>query len=140
VRLLTVIKATPSTYDKDLQEDKEPLFDTVDTLSLLLPIVAGVVRTLRPCPEAMRAALEDGLLATDLADHELVGKAVLAAENAGVGLSDLSLMAYQAISPAFADDLYQALDIEASVEARSVTGGTSRKAVTAQIARARQLL
>ncbi|MCD6302161.1 MAG: argininosuccinate lyase [Anaerolineae bacterium] len=152
VRLLTVIKATPSTYDKDLQEDKEPLFDTVDTLSLLLPIVAGVVRTLRPCPEAMRAALEDGLLATDLADylvkrgipfrqaHELVGKAVLAAENAGVGLSDLSLMAYQAISPAFADDLYQALDIEASVEARSVTGGTSRKAVTAQIARARKFL
>ncbi|MGC9360355.1 MAG: argininosuccinate lyase [Anaerolineae bacterium] len=152
VRLLTVLKGTPSTYDKDLQEDKEPLFDTLDTLSDVLPIVAGVVETLTPCPEAMRAALEDGLLATDLADylvkrgipfrkaHELVGKAILAAENAGLGLSELPLDAYTAISPAFASDLYQVLDVEASVEARRVSGGTARDAVVAQIARARQLL
>jgi argininosuccinate lyase len=152
VQLLTVLKGTPSTYDKDLQEDKEPLFGTIDTLSEVLPIVAGVVGTLQPCPDAMRAALEDGLLATDLADylvkrgiafrkaHELVGRAVLAAENAGLGLSELPIDAYKAISPAFGSDLYQALDAEASVEARSVAGGTARAAVVAQLARARELL
>jgi len=152
MQLLTVLKGTPSTYDKDLQEDKEPLFDTLDTLGEVVPIVAGVVGTLAPCPEAMREALEDGLLATDLADylvkrgiafrkaHELVGRAVLEAENAGLALSELPIDAYEAISPAFGSDLYQALDAEASVEARSVAGGTARAAIVAQIARARELL
>ncbi len=152
MQLLTVLKGTPSTYDKDLQEDKEPLFDTLDTLGEVVPIVAGVVGTLAPCPEAMREALEDGLLATDLADylvkrgiafrkaHELVGRAVLEAENAGLALSELPIDAYEAISPAFGSDLYQALDAEASVEARSVAGGTARAAIVAQFARARELL
>ncbi|MGI6380644.1 MAG: argininosuccinate lyase [Anaerolineae bacterium] len=152
MRLLTVVKGIPSTYDKDLQEDKEPFFDTLDTLAMLLPIVAGVIATLEVRPESMRAALEDGLLATDLADymvkrgipfrqaHALVGRAVRAAEEAEVGLRELPLSLYQEISPVFAEDLYDALDMEASVEARDVTGGTARQAVAAQIARARDLL
>ena len=152
MRLLMVVKGIPSTYDKDLQEDKEPLFDTLDTLTMLLPIVAGVIATLEVRPEAMRAALEDGLLATDLADymvkrgipfrqaHALVGRAVRAAEEAGVGLRTLPLATYQEISTVFGDDLYAALDMEASVEARNVTGGTARQAVAAQIAQARDLL
>ena len=152
MRLLMVVKGIPSTYDKDLQEDKEPLFDTLDTLTMLLPIVAGVIATLEVRPEAMRAALEDGLLATDLADymvkrgipfrqaHALVGRAVRAAEVAGVGLRALPLATYQEISAVFGDDLYAALDMEASVEVRNVTGGTARQAVAAQITQARDLL
>ena len=66
--MLTLLKGLPSAYDKDLQEDKEPLFDAVDTLTLALPVAAGVLETLRIHPERMRAALGDELLATDLAD------------------------------------------------------------------------
>jgi argininosuccinate lyase len=152
VDLLVVVKGLPSTYDKDLQEDKEPLFDTLDTLGMLLPIVAGVVETLAVNAEAMRAALVEGMLATDLADylvkrgvpfreaHRLVGQAVLLSERRGAELSQLSLADYQGISPAFGPDLYAALDFEASVEARAVTGGTALSAVQAQLARARAIL
>jgi argininosuccinate lyase len=151
-RLLVTAKGLPSTYDKDLQEDKEPLFDTLDTIADLLPIVAGVVRTLEVRPEGMRAALDDAMLATDLADylvkrgvpfreaHGLVGRAVRAAEEAGVGLRALPLGAYREISPVFGEDLYGALDFEASVEARDASGGTARSAVEAQLERAREAL
>jgi argininosuccinate lyase len=150
--LLVVSKGLPSTYDKDLQEDKEPLFDTLDTLHLLLPIVTGVLATLEVNGEAMRRALVEPMLATDLADylvrrgvpfreaHHLVGRAVRLSEERGAPLSGLTLEDYRAISPAFGEDLYAALDMEASVEARSVRGGTARAAVEAQIARARELL
>jgi len=147
-RMMVVSKGLPSTYDKDLQEDKEPLFDTLDTLDALLTITAGIVETVQIRAEAMRKGLVDGLLATDLADylvktgvpfreaHELVGRAVLACEQRGIGLRDLPLSEYQEICPAFGPDLYDVLDYEASVEARDVTGGTSRSAVMAQIERA----
>ncbi len=69
VQLLTVLKGLPSTYNKDLQEDKEPLFDTVDTLLLTLPVVAGVIETLHVNKERMAAALDDTMLATDIADE-----------------------------------------------------------------------
>jgi len=151
-RLLVTAKGLPSTYDKDLQEDKEPLFDTLDTVADLLPIAAGVVRTLEVRPERMRAALDDAMLATDLADylvkrgvpfreaHGLVGRAVRAAEEAGVGLRGLALERYRQISPTFGDDLYGTLDLEASVEARDVTGGPARSAVEAQLQRAKDAL
>jgi len=147
-RMMVVSKGLPSTYDKDLQEDKEPLFDTLDTLDALLTITAGIVETVQIRAEAMRKGLVDGLLATDLADylvktgvpfreaHELIGRAVLACEQRGIGLRDLPLSEYQEICPAFGPDLYDVLDYEASVEARDVTGGTSRSAVMAQIERA----
>ena len=152
VSLLVTVKGLPSTYDKDLQEDKEPLFDTLDTLGMILPIVAGVIETLEVRAERMRAALVEGLLATDLADylvkrgvpfreaHGLVGRAVLLCEERGIPLSQLPLEDYQALSPAFGADLYAALDFEAAVEARSVTGGTALVAVRAQLEKAKTKL
>ena len=95
VSLLTALKGLPAAYNKDLQEDKEPLFDSVDTLLIALPVAAGVLETLAIRPERMAAALGDELLATDLADylvrrgvpfrqsHELAGQAVKAQRGAG---------------------------------------------------------
>jgi argininosuccinate lyase len=144
--LLATLKALPSTYDKDLQEDKEPLFDTSDTLALALPITQGVLETLTIHPERMRAALGDELLATDLADalvrvevpfresHHLVGRAVRRAEELGCRLRDLSLVDLQAISPRFTAEMAGVWDFERSVEQRQASGGTARAAVEAQIA------
>lgn len=152
VRLLVTLKGIPSAYNKDLQEDKEALFDTVETMAMALPVAAGVVRTLRVNGEAMAAALDDGLLATDLADylvrkgvpfrrsHTLVGGCVRRAEELGVPLSQLPLREYQAIAPEFDADLYQVFDFRHSIERRNVLGGTATPAVLAQIARAKALL
>lgn len=152
VRMLVVAKGIPSTYDKDLQEDKEPLFDTLDTLAMVLPIAAGVIETLQVNEEAMRAALDDGMLATDLADylarkgvpfreaHDLVGQAVLLSEKRGVKLRELDHVDFKGISSTFGSNLFDVLDFEASVEARSVTGGTALAAVRAQLEEARAIL
>jgi argininosuccinate lyase len=152
VALLTVLKGLPSTYNKDLQEDKEPLFDALDTLKLALPVAAGVVRTLKINAQAMAAALDDAMLATDLADylvrrgvpfrrsHELVGCAVRRAETLGLPLRELPLAEFQAISDAFDDDLYAVFDHRRSVEARNSYGGTATAAVCQQIERARAVL
>ena len=100
--LLVLLKGLPSTYDKDLQEDKEPAFDTFDTLQLVMPVLAGLVRSLEVRPQAMAARLLPGLLATDMADelvrcgvpfreaHGLVGALVKRAEALGVALTDVS--------------------------------------------------
>jgi argininosuccinate lyase len=150
--LLTVLKGLPSSYDKDLQEDKEALFDVIDTLKLELPIAARVIRTLTANADRMAKALDDGLLATDLADylvrkgvpfresHSLVGQAVRQAEELGVSLKELGLTEYQAIHPAFTEDVYEVLDFQRSVEARDTEGGTAPKAVRAQIERAKTVL
>ena len=152
VTLLVVNKGLPSTYDKDLQEDKEPLFDTLDTLAMVLPVTAGVIETIEIREAQMRAALVEGLLATDLADylvkrdvpfreaHHLVGRAVLLTEQRGVPLSGLTIDDYRSISPHFDQDLYRALDMEASVEARNARGGTALAAVQTQLAQAKALL
>ncbi len=151
-RLLVTVKGLPSTYDKDLQEDKEPLLDTLDTLGMLLPIVAGVVASLQVNGGAMHRALGEGLLATDLADylvkrgvpfreaHRLVGQAVLLGEQRGVPLSGLSYADYQHLSPAFGPDLFDVLDFESSVEARTVAGGTALDAVRTQLQQAKTIL
>jgi argininosuccinate lyase len=141
VTILTLLKGLPSAYDKDLQEDKEPLFDAVDTLSVALPVAQGVLDTLTIRPERMRAGLGDELLATDLADllvrrgesHGLVGRAVRRAEELGCALRDLSPGELARISPAFAPDIAEVWDFERSVEQRTVVGGTARSAVMAQI-------
>ena len=160
VALLTTLKGLPTTYNKDLQEDKEPLFDALDTLKLALPVAAGVVRTLKVNAETMAAALDDAMLATDLADylvrrgvpfrqsHELVGRAVRRAEALGVPLHELPLAEFQAItsatlstsSEAFESDLYAVFDHRRSVEARDSYGGTATAAVRQQIERARSVL
>lgn len=143
--IFALVKGLPSTYDKDLQEDKEPLFDAVDTLQLALPVARGVLETLTIRPERMAAALGDELLATDLADalvragvpfrqsHHLVGQAVRLAEERGCTLRDLPLADLQAISPHFTAAVAAVWDFERSVEQRNVVGGTSRQAVIAQI-------
>ena len=149
---LAVLKGLPSGYNKDLQEDKEALFDTIDTLALELPIAAGVIRTLKPRPDRMLGALTDATLATDLADylvqkgvpfretHHLVGRVVGRAHALGVSLTELELKEYQSIHPLFGHDLYGVLDFERSVERRNVVGGTARESVRAQIAEAKALL
>ncbi len=138
VGLLVTLKGLPSSYDKDLQEDKEPLFDAVDTLSLALPVAQGVLATLTIHPDRMRAALGDELLATDLADflvgcgvpfresHHLVGRVVRRAEELGCALRDLPLADLQTISPHFTPAVAAVWDFERSVEQRAVDGGTAR--------------
>lgn len=145
VSVLTLLKGIPSTYNKDLQEDKEPLFDTLDTLHALVPVVAGVVATLRPHSERMRLAIEDAMLATELADylvrkgmpfrqaHHAAGRVVAAAESAAVALRDLPFAEYHAITPLFAEDVYAVFDIEYAVNAKAATGGTGRSAVEEQL-------
>jgi argininosuccinate lyase len=150
--LLTTLKGLPSSYNKDLQEDKEPLFDAIDTLKMELFIAAGVVRTLTVNGARMAAALDDALLATDLADylvrkgipfrdsHHLLGQVVRRAEELGMSLKELNLAEYQAIHPTFAEDVYEVFDFRRSVEARDVEGGTAPSAVRVQMEQAKRAL
>ncbi|MFO7741080.1 MAG: argininosuccinate lyase [Anaerolineae bacterium] len=150
--LLTTLKGLPTAYNKDLQEDKEGLFDVIDTLEMALPVSARVIRTLTVNGERMEAALDEAMLATDLADylvrkgvpfrrsHHVVGQAVRRAESLGLSLNELSMTEYRAIDPAFAEDVYEVFDFERSVEARGTEGGTARSAVEEQIKRAKRIL
>ena len=152
VSLLVTVKGLPSAYDKDLQEDKEPLFDTLDTLELALPVATGMIRTLRVNPDRMVAALDDFMLATDLADylvrkgvpfrqaHEIVGRVVRYAIEEDRALRGLSLGEWRRVSPLFDADVGDIFDFERSVERKVSPGGTARSAVEAQIARARALM
>jgi len=152
VTILTVLKGLPSSYNRDLQEDKEPLFDAVEVLEMALPVVAGVVRTLRAHPERMAAALDDAMLATDLADylvlqgvpfresHRVVGRLVRRAQELGVDLSRLPLEELQAAHPGFKEDVSDVFDVRRAVEAKATIGGTATPAVQEQIARARAIL
>ena len=152
IALLTTLKGIPSAYDKDLQEDKEPLFDTIDTLTLALPVAEGVIASLKVNAQQMALALDDGILATELADylvskgvpfresHHLVGQIIRQAEDEKRTLTDLPLQAYQAIDPRFESDLYDALDPRRAVKRRDILCGTSPRAVKAQIERANRLL
>jgi argininosuccinate lyase len=152
VGLLTTLKGLPSSYDKDLQEDKEPVFDAFDTLSQIIPIMAGLLRTLQLRPERMAAQLEPNLLATDLADylvkrgvpfrqaHHLVGEVVQMAENRGGSLTDLSLADLQSISEEFGEEATAVFNFTTSLSNRAITGGTSPEALAAQLAAARQHL
>jgi argininosuccinate lyase len=150
--LLMTLKGLPSTYNKDLQEDKEPLFDAVDTLGAVLQIACGVLSTLTPNPEKLRAALATEMLATDLAEylvrkgvpfretHHIAGAAVALAEQRKVALASLTVADLRTLHPAFDDDVSQVWDFEQSVEQRDSTGGTSRRAVLAQIEQLRAWL
>jgi argininosuccinate lyase len=143
--LLVTLKGLPTTYNKDLQEDKEPLFDAVDTLAGSLQIAAGVIATLTPNVERLRAALSAEMLSTDLADylvrkgvpfrttHHVAGAAVQMAEQRGVPLSSLTPDDLRTLHSAFGDDVAAVWDFEQSVERRDAEGGTSRRAVLAQI-------
>jgi argininosuccinate lyase len=133
--LLATLKGLPSGYNKDLQEDKEPLFDAFDTLMVLLPPLAGLIDTVTLDRGRMRAALVESMLATDLADylvdkgvpfrqaHTLAGRIVRLAEEKHVALSALSLDDYRAISDVFEADVQTVFDVDAAVKRRSATGG-----------------
>ncbi|HMX15319.1 MAG TPA: argininosuccinate lyase [Rhodocyclaceae bacterium] len=151
--LLTLMKGQPLAYNKDNQEDKEPLFDTADTLVDTLRIFADLVPGIRVKPEAMRAALGQGYAtATDLADylvkkglpfrdaHEAVARAVRAAEERGCDLADLGLEALRAFSPLVGDDVFAVLTVEGSLAARDHVGGTAPAQVRAAVARKRTVL
>ena len=150
--LLATLKALPSAYDKDLQEDKPPVFEAADTLELALPVMSGAIATLQIHADRMRAAVDAQMLATDLADylvergvpfreaHGAVGRAIGRAEALGVMLPRLSLADYQAIHPAFGDDLFQVFDLERALARRAAVGGTAPQAVEEQIKLARATL
>ncbi|OJZ17844.1 MAG: argininosuccinate lyase [Thiobacillus sp. 65-29] len=153
VALLTLMKGQPLAYNKDNQEDKEPLFDTVDTLTDTLAIYADLLTGVTVKREAMRVAVMQGYAtATDLADylvkkgvpfrdaHEVVARTVRAAEAAGRDLAELPLTELQAFSPVIADDVHAVLTLEGSLAARDHLGGTAPAQVRAAIARARARL
>ena len=144
--LLATLKGLPSTYDKDLQEDKASVFQATDTLLAILPVLAGALRTISVKSDRMRNAIDSTMMATDLADylvskgvpfreaHSMAGKVVRAAGEANVSLEQLSIEAYQAIGP-FEADVYQVFDPLKSIEKRNAIGGTSLQSVKQQIQR-----
>jgi argininosuccinate lyase len=149
---LVTMKGLPLTYNSDMQEDKEPLFDTVDTIEGILRVVPPMLATLRFRVDRMRAAAgADYSTATDLADylvrkgmpfrdaHEVVGRTVKYAMGRGKELSDLLLDELRRISPAFDEDVHATVSVEASLRARGVIGGTAPAAVRRQIEEARHL-
>ena len=151
--LLTLMKGQPLTYNKDNQEDKEPLFDTVDTLRDTLRIMAEMVGGIRVKADAMeRAALRGYATATDLADylvkkglpfrdaHETVAHAVKVALQRGIDLAELSLAELQGFNPAIEADVADALTLQGSMRSRNVVGGTAPSQVLAQVARHRERL
>jgi len=149
IALLTLMKGQPLAYNKDNQEDKEPLFDTVDTLTQTLRIYADMITGIKVKPEAMRrAALQGYATATDMADylvkkglpfrdaHEAVALAVRFAEQRGCDLADISLDELKNFSALIEDDIYQVLSLEGSLASRNHIGGTAPNQVQAAIARA----
>jgi argininosuccinate lyase len=151
--LITLMKGQPLAYNKDNQEDKEPLFDTVDTLKDTLRIFAEMAGGITVQPEAMeKAALRGYATATDLADylvqkglpfrdaHEVVAHAVKAAQAKGVDLSELPLAELQKFNAGIADDVFGPLSLRGSLNARNTLGGTAPAQVRAQIARHRARL
>jgi len=150
VALLVLMKAQPLTYNKDNQEDKEPLFDTVDTLAIMTDLVAT---GLTVNADRMRAAASEGFAtATDLADylvrrgapfrdaHEAVARAVRHAEARGVDLAALPLAELRQFSPLVGDDAHGFLTLEGSVASRDHPGGTAPARVRAAAAAARKSL
>jgi len=151
--LLTLMKSQPLAYNKDNQEDKEPLFDTVDNLKGCLKVFADMVPVMRPNREAMRAAALKGYAtATDLADylvrkglpfrdaHEVVGKAVAHCVERGLDLTGLSMEEMRSFSDHIGEDVFDILTLEGSVAARDHIGGTAPDQVRSAIARARARL
>ncbi|MFA7619764.1 MAG: argininosuccinate lyase [Thiohalomonadaceae bacterium] len=153
VALLTLMKAQPLAYNKDNQEDKEPLFDTIDTVKGSLKVYADMIPNMRPLRENMYEAARRGFsTATDLADylvrkgvafrdaHEIVGKAVRYGVESGKDLSDMTLPELHAFSHVIEEDVFQVLTLEGSVAARNHLGGTAPAQVRAAAARARARL
>jgi argininosuccinate lyase len=152
ISLLTTVKGLATGYQRDLQEDKEPVFDALDTLNLTLPVMEGVIGSLVVREEQMSKALSFDLLATDLAEylvrkgvsfrraHDVVGQVLARAEEKGVLPVELPLEDLRALSPEFDSDVTSAFDFRASVERRDSEGGVSARAIEAQIGKAERAL
>ena len=150
--LMMSVKGLPSTYNKDLQESFEPMLDGVKTTADSIQIATGVLSTLTIFPDKMKAALTPDMLATDLADylvrkgvpfretHHISGRVVALAEQEGKPMDQLSLQQLQGVDSRFGNDVMDAFNYEASVEKRTVLGGTSRKSVEEQISRIQKML
>jgi argininosuccinate lyase len=151
--LLTVMKGLPLTYNRDLQEDKEPVFDASDTLQLCLKVVARMIPSIRVDADRMAQAAREGYMeATDLADalvekgvpfrdaHQIVGKIVLHCSKQKRPLSDLTLDEFCVFSPLFDREVMSLLDARAIVKRRNTFGGTSPRQVMAALMRARRSL
>ena len=150
ISLLTLMKSQPLAYNKDNQEDKEPLFDTVDTVKGCLKAYADMIPAIHSKADNMRVAAKSGFsTATDLADylvkkgvpfrdaHEIVGKSVAFGVAEGRDLSDMTLEELQQFSDFITEDVFDVLTLEGSVQARNHTGGTAPDQVRAAVARAR---
>jgi len=150
--LLVTMKALPLSYNRDMQEDKEGLFDTVDTLLSTLEVFTGMVKTLRIKAENIEQAAKRGyILATDLADylvkkgeafrtaHDIVARLVNYAMEKGKSFGELGLSEYKEFSPLFGEDVYS-ITLESSIAARDVIGGTAPKQVARALAAAKKLL
>ncbi|HYC05232.1 MAG TPA: argininosuccinate lyase [Azospirillaceae bacterium] len=150
--LLTVMKGLPLAYSKDMQEDKEPVFEADDTIALCLAAMTGMIRDMQPDPAAMLRATEAGFpTATDLADwlvrrgglpfreaHHVTGRVVKLAEERGCGLADLPLDAMRSVDPRITDDVYPVLALQASVDSRTSFGGTAPARVREAVAAAKE--
>ena len=150
--LLTMMKALPLAYNRDMQEDKEGFFDTVDTLLSTLEVFSGMVATVRVKAENMGRAVKQGyILATDLADylvkkgeafrtaHDIVGRLVSYAAGKGKSFDELSLAEYKDFSPLFGKDVYS-ITVESSIAARDITGGTAPKQVERALVAAKKII
>jgi argininosuccinate lyase len=150
--LLTTMKALPLSYNRDLQEDKEGLFDCVDTLLSSLEVFTGMISTLRVKAENTEQAAKEGyILATDLADylvkkgeafrsaHYIVGRLVSYAQRKGKSLSEIKLRTYKTFSPLFEDDIYS-ITVESSLAARDSVGGTAPERVAEALSRAKKII
>lgn len=150
--ILTIMKALPLTYNRDMQEDKEGLFDTVDTLHSTLKVFIGMMETIKVNAERTKGAAQEGyILATDLADylvkkglafreaHNIVGKLVRYAISQGKSFQQLTLGEYQSFSPLFTEDVY-VISVETSIAARKTFGGTAPEQVENALSKAREIL
>ncbi|PLX88794.1 MAG: argininosuccinate lyase [Desulfuromonas sp.] len=148
ISLLTLMKSLPLAYNKDMQEDKEPLFDTIDTVKGSLKVFADMIAEMQVKGDNMRIAAARGFsTATDVADycvrkglpfrqaHEVVGKTVRYCVETGKDIPELTLDEFRQFSPLIEQDIYDCVTLEASVNARKATGGTAREAVERELAR-----
>jgi argininosuccinate lyase len=150
--IVATIKSLPSGYNKDLQDDKRPMFDSVDTMLLVLPAVAGTLGELKFNTQRMRAALSSSMMATDIADylvakgtsfreaHGVVGSLIRTSETSGVELDGMPFQTFADAHPSFDHDVFDWLSPDASVARRNVPGGTGPDAVDDQITAARAAL
>ena len=146
ITLLTVMKGLPLAYNKDMQEDKEPVFDAIDTAEMCLPVFASMIDTLTVKPKNMAKAASGGFInATDCADYlvkkgmpfreayMVVGRLVHMCLKTGESLDTLTLRDFRSISSLFDEDVYQALELKTCVSGRKVYGGPAPEAVQQQI-------